>query len=416
MKPKNWPSYMIEKKLAGGGIAYYWNPPVRDVHAGFKVGREPLGSDYGAAIDRANFLNKHLLAWRKDRNATPDLDISARFGTVDWWIERFMQTNAFRDLSERSREDYREALDRLADLNTDLTDARTGKKGRVGELPVASLSPAAVDKLYEMLRSNGAVRQANYPIDVARRAWKVVARKYPSEFFIPNPANPRERIALNPFVGLERAQSDGTTLPATREQAYALSEALARLGHPALGAVPIICLELLQRPENVLAGHLSWTDYRPPKQPREIRIDHKKTRQRIWQPLEDEDGQLLYPELEAYLERVPRLGVPIVLFEPLRGPKNPETGLRTPRLYSFEHARHLVQKARKAAGLPAHVTFAACRHGGMTELGDAGLTEAQVMALSAHETPAAARIYVKRTQLQRITAARKRRGFIERSA
>jgi hypothetical protein len=52
----------------------------------------------------------------------------------------------------------------------------------------------------------------------------------------------------------------------------------------------------------------------------------------------------------------------------------------------------------------------------MTELGDAGLTEAQVMALSAHETPAAARIYVKRTQLQRITAARKRRGFIERSA
>lgn len=105
-----------------------------------------------------------------------------------------------------------------------------------------------------------------------------------------------------------------------------------------------------------------------------------------------------------------------MLFEPLRGSKNPETGLRTPRLYSFEHARHLVQKARKVAGLPAHVTFAACRHGGMTELGDAGLTEAQVMALSAHETPAAARIYVKRTQLQRITAARKRRSFIERSA
>jgi hypothetical protein len=267
-----------------------------------------------------------------------------------------------------------------------------------------------------MLRSKGAVRQANYPIDVARRAWKIVARRYPSEFLIPNPSSPRDRIALNPFVGLERVQSDGTTLPATREQAYALSEALAGLGHPALGAVPIICLELLQRPENVLAGHLSWTDYRPQKRPLEIRIDHKKTRRRIWQPLEDEEGQLLYPKLEAYLKRVPRLGVPIVLFEPLRGPKNPETGLRTPRLYSFEHARHLVQKARKATGLPAHVTFAACRHGGMTELGDVGLTESQVMALSAHQTPAAARIYVKRTQLQRIAAARKRRSFIERSA
>ena len=52
----------------------------------------------------------------------------------------------------------------------------------------------------------------------------------------------------------------------------------------------------------------------------------------------------------------------------------------------------------------------------MTELGDAGLTETQVMALSAHETPAAARIYVKRTHLQRVAAARKRRSFIERSA
>jgi hypothetical protein len=407
---------MIEKQLANGGVGYYWNPPLRDTRAGFKIGREAVGSDYSAAVDRANFLNNYLLAWRKDRNVVPDLDLSARFGTVDWWIERFMQTNAYKDLSDRSKQDYREALNRLADLNTDLTDARTGKRGRVGELPVASLSPAAVDKLYEMLRSGGAIRQANYPIDVARRAWRVVARTYPSEFLIPNPSNPRDRIALNPFVGLERAQSDGTTLPATREQAYALSEALAGLGHPALGAVPIICLELLQRPENVLAGYLSWTDYRPPKRPLEIRIDHKKTKRSIWQPLEDEEGQLLYPKLEAYLKRVPRLGVPIVLFEPLRGPKNPDTGLRTPRLYSFEHARHLVQKARKAAGLPAHVTFAACRHGGMTELGDAGLTESQVMALSAHQTPAAARIYVKRTQLQRIAAARKRRSFIERSA
>jgi hypothetical protein len=91
------------------------------------------------------------------------------------------------------------------------------------------------------------------------------------------------------------------------------------------------------------------------------------------------------------------------------------TGKRTPRLYSLEHARHIVQRARAIAGLPKHVTLAACRHGGMTELGDAGLTEPQIMSLSAHETPAAARVYVKRTELQRMSAARKRRQFVERS-
>ena len=56
--------------------------------------------------------------------------------------------------------------------------------------------------------------------------------------------------------------------------------------------------------------------------------------------------------------------------------------------------------ARRAtrAGLGAHVTLDACRHGGMTELGDAGATERGVMALSMHKTPQALRLYVKRTE------------------
>ena len=37
------------------------------------------------------------------------------------------------------------------------------------------------------------------------------------------------------------------------------------------------------------------------------------------------------------------------------------------------------------------------------------------MALSGHKTPQAARLYVKRTETQRVTAARKRRAWIESS-
>ena len=139
------------------------------------------------------------------------------------------------------------------------------------------------------------------------------------------------------------------------------------MGHPALGAAALICYEWLQRPENVLAGKISWTDYRPSHHPLAVRIDHHKTKKKIWQPLDDEQGRL-YPEIEAFLARVPRLGIPIVLFEPQRGPRSAATGRRTPRLYSLEHARHLVQEARVIADLPKHVTLAACRHGGMTEL------------------------------------------------
>ncbi len=78
------------------------------------------------------------------------------------------------------------------------------------------MTPAAVDKLYAELRSRGTVRQANYPIDVVRRAWKVVARKYPAQFLIPTPLNAKERIALNPFVGVERVRGEGTTIVGMR--------------------------------------------------------------------------------------------------------------------------------------------------------------------------------------------------------
>lgn len=44
---------------------------------------------------------------------------------------------------------------------------------------------------------------------------------------------------------------------------------------------------------------------------------------------------------------------------------------------------------------------------------DADLTEQGVMALSGHRTPEAARLYVKRTETQRVTAARKRRVWVE---
>src|SRR5262245_62160800 len=81
---------------------------------------------------------------------------------------------------------------------------------------------------------------------------------------------------------------------------------------------------------------------------------------------------------------------------------------------TFAAAR--VRKARKLAGLAEYVTLDACRHGGMTELGDAELAEQGVMALSGHKTPDAARLYVKRKERQRLRAAVKRRTFIEASS
>ena len=84
-----------------------------------------------------------------------------------------------------------------------------------------------------------------------------------------------------------------------------------------------------------------------------------------------------------------------------------------PRPFKVRYVYEFVERARAIASLPVYVTLAACRHGGMTELGDVQLTEQQVMSLSQHRTPDAARLYVKRTESQRLLAARRRRAYLE---
>ena len=155
-------------------------------------------------------------------------------------------------------------------------------------------------------------------------------------------------------------------------------------------------------PRNILAGYLRWTDYRPIERPNQVRIVHHKTGEVVWHPL-DENGQQFYPELEARLAELERMGIPIVVTPGKRGTAHP---------YSFSYANRIVRKAARAAGIPEHVTMEACRHGGLTELGDSGMTEQEEMSMSGHRSPDALRRYVKKTERQRLSATRKRRAWV----
>ena len=59
---------------------------------------------------------------------------------------------------------------------------------------------------------------------------------------------------------------------------------------------------------------------------------------------------------------------------------------------------------RDHAKLPRQITFTSFRHGGMTELGDARLSDQEMMALSAHKTRETLSKYSKRTERQRMRA------------
>ncbi len=189
----------------------------------------------------------------------------------------------------------------------------------------------------------------------------------------------------------------------TREDVYRFANGAIKLGKPEAAGAAVICFEWLQRPENVLAGVLRWPDYRSKEWPNAIKILHHKTGAVVWHTLEETVNattMLFYAEAEAILAQLPRRGVPMILRE-VKTPVEPPS--------SYSGFEKLVQQLRKnIEGVPSYFTLDACRHGGMTELEEAALTEGQGRALSGHKTAQAYRGYAKETFDRALSPTRKR--------
>src|SRR5712672_257110 len=110
-----------------------------------------------------------------------------------------------------------------------------------------------------------------------------------------------------------------------------------------------------------------------------------------------------YADAEAVLAHLKRRGIPMILREVAEGKSKP---------FSFSGMQKIVQRMRKEIGLPQEFTLDACRHGGMTELEEAELTEGQGRALSGHKTAQSYRGYAKETMQRALAATRKRHAHL----
>ena len=99
------------------------------------------------------------------------------------------------------------------------------------------------------------------------------------------------------------------------------------------------------------------------------------------------------------MARLPQRGIPMILKAVKDGPAVP---------FSIMAMDKRVRALRDMLRLPATFTLDACRHGGMTELEEAELTDGQGRALSGHRTQRAYQGYAKRTLARALPATRKR--------
>jgi hypothetical protein len=398
MSTKPLPRFVITKMLASRATAFYFNVPTLYRKLGCAISSEPLGTDYTFACGengeggRAAALNALFDEWNtKRKGGQVSAGRLAPYGTVDWLFREYKQSKAYLEkVAPRSRPDYERTILLITDIVT--------KKGdRIGDRRIRAITPVSADKIYDIICKGPRglrPRQGEKAVALCRRAWRVVHRLHPSQF---------DRAVPNPWEGVTRQRrTKGTKAAATREQVYAFAWGCIERGQPEAGAAAVICFEWLQRPENVLAGYLRWTDYRSKEWPSAIKIEHHKTGAVVWHPLEEATDSAIvkfYEDAEAVLARLPRRGVPMILREVRNGVTKP---------FSFSGMQKIVHAMRDKIGLPSTFTLDACRHGGMTELEEAELTDGQGRALSAHKSQQAYEGYAKRTMGRALSATRKR--------
>lgn len=395
------PRYMRSKRLRSGSTAYFWErpswakPPAEKWGRKCPVDSEALGTDLSAAIGKAELLNRHLDEWRLGAEGKPVE------GTVKATFAWYRGRDRFKELGFRTQLGYRANMDRV--------EAFQLKTTLFGDRRIAEVTAAHADAIYRALVKKHGKRTGGYCMQVCRRVWNEAIR-----------ANKTK--GPNPFakMGIKLVAEKGNR--ATSREEYDIFRKQAReMGIQSMATAAAISFELLRRVTDVFGfdfpGEDSsergffWEDYVPGDR---FAMRQGKTGDRQVIPLRgdpdpDSDdpvirarGPLLYPALEEELSRAGGGLGHIVI--------NEATGKR----YDEGQAKRTFNKIRDKAGLPKAMSFTGFRHGGATELGDAGVYD--IRSVSGHRTLHQTATYNKANEAKaRIAGATRQKHVLEKA-
>jgi hypothetical protein len=296
------PRYVRRKPLKSGLWAYFFEPPTWARDQECPVEPEALGTNYAAAVDRAeNILLPALDSWRT-RGLSDMVPLGPAIGSFDWLVATFKQQQKWKDVDRHTKRTYENGARLFADHI--LKDG-----SRAGSKQVRDFTKGFVDAVYakllvvETTDADGNVvsrerrRSAIAAMGASRRAWFVVHRA--EESIVP---------AENPFakMGLKKlapGQKQSETPTATWEELTAFRKKAWEGGFFSLATAALTAWEWLQREEH-LFGAFEISHYRPKERPNSVRVVHPKTGEEAWWPLFDETGTALFPELMAELDAI----------------------------------------------------------------------------------------------------------------
>lgn len=405
------PAYVSRVRLASGEHAYYWKlpswaSPTKDKRTGrlvpavrhgkpCPVASSPLGTDHNAAIEKGEALSEAFAQWRKGIEAT-----TLRPGSVAWLFRWYRGEERYTKNAANTQRDYLRLMNMLCEFPT--------KAGPFGRRMATLMDGPAADALYRKLRDAKGEREAAYAMQVCRLVWKWAARhkRVTGVKDVPFAGMGIKSTASKGNRATSRAEYD-----AYRTQAHAM-------GHHSMAAAAALCFETCQRTSEVFGFQderdveqpgLQWSCWQPGVA---ITLVQNKTGNDVALELSiDVDGEALslYPELEAELHALAKTA-PRDAGGALTGPiiLDPRNGKR----WNWRYMSTIHRKICDKAGLPKAMTFTGFRHGGITELGDAGTDD--VRPIPGHKTLNQTRIYNKANAAKGRKIALARRAHIKK--
>jgi hypothetical protein len=171
------PRYVLPKRLRSG-LGYFFNAPTWARKAGCPIANEPLGTDYAAAVARAEAVLLPAFDGWRNGGAPAAVYAPARPGSFDWMVGEYRASRQFTKLDPMTRIKH--------EAGFRLVGGYLLKNGaRLGAAQLTAINAAVADDLYAklLITETGRERRTtvNHAMKSCRRAWNVAARRNPGK-------------------------------------------------------------------------------------------------------------------------------------------------------------------------------------------------------------------------------------------
>ena len=356
------------------GLVYFWVPPVSLQKAGvFK--HKTLGIDFETAVAEARNWNEKLNAYRAAVNGIRPRLTFIRTGTVGHLVRQFELSPRYARYSHRTQQDY-SWMYRSIEVQT------LERNELFGEMKASEVTRQLAYALYEKNVQLRGHDSANKAMCAWAAAFRYGVLKYPD-------------ICCNPFSSLDKLSSPPRRQRWTHQQLDCFIQKAKELEVPAIGRCALMCMELMQRPGDIL--NLTWDAY--------------QHTDKVWEIRQSKRGAVVrIPETQR-LRMALNTARPAAKCNIASGNKMFVCPTVTGKKWHRRNFTKAARRVARAAGLPDDLQIRDLRRTAATEGASAGATPAEMMAVGGWANPASIRPYLVQTREQAAAFQAKREAY-----